>query len=253
MQEFREKEPGKHPKGQCEEFWESHDASAIDLLKESVNISLKVEKLVFFGDSITDWGRTRDQDPATALGDGYVRMIKNSLDGQSLQAQCEVVNRGVSGNGIQDLNWRFDSDVISENPDILSIAIGINDTLGRRLSNDEFKKEYGSLLDRARTHNKEIKLIISEVYVVGSGPAGYGGMTNAEIVQDVKEKNAIIAELAEEHNATLVPLADKMSAIPDDTDLYFIPSQMDGYHPPISGHEIICKEWLKATKSIRGN
>ena len=43
------------------------------------------------------------------------------------EVYLRVTNSGVSGNTSRDLLQRFDSDVVSLNPDWVSICIGIND------------------------------------------------------------------------------------------------------------------------------
>jgi len=57
----------------------------------------------------------------------YVCLVRHSL-AVSWPSSCPIVlNRGISGNKIPDLQKRWQRDVLDGKPDILSIYIGIND------------------------------------------------------------------------------------------------------------------------------
>ena len=69
----------------------------------------------------------------------------------------EVVNRGIGGNTVRDLARRWDEDVIAEQPDWLSVKIGINDVwrtmTGRQAEAvplEEYRTTYHRLLERTR-------------------------------------------------------------------------------------------------------
>src|SRR4051794_38134533 len=81
-------------------------------------------RLLFIGDSITDCGREAD---AEKVGHGYVRLVRDWLLARDAANCPQVINMGTSGNKIPDLLRRWDRDVIGQNPDVLSIMIGIND------------------------------------------------------------------------------------------------------------------------------
>ena len=83
-------------------------------------MNAKPPTVVFAGDSITDTGKDRANG---SLGTGYVaKLAKGPL------TFARVVNAGVSGDRLADLEARFEGDVLAENPDLVSIFIGINDT-----------------------------------------------------------------------------------------------------------------------------
>jgi len=80
------------------------------------------------GDSITDCGRNYDPSYSEeVLGDGYVRFVSDFLKSTQSESGIEIVNRGVSGDTVRNLKKRWQRDVLSLNPDWLSIMIGIND------------------------------------------------------------------------------------------------------------------------------
>lgn len=78
----------------------------------------KGDKIVFLGDSITQGGGGPK---------GYVTLIKNALNEKHKDLGIEVVNAGISGNKVPDLQRRLDKDVISKKPTLVVIYIGIND------------------------------------------------------------------------------------------------------------------------------
>ena len=88
-----------------------------------------MDRIVFAGDSVTDMG---SQQPVGEglfdnVGRGYVRVVENLLSTCYPEIRVRVTNSGISGNTSRDLKNRYDRDVVSLNPDWVSICIGIND------------------------------------------------------------------------------------------------------------------------------
>ncbi len=83
-------------------------------------------RIVLIGDSITDSGRREDPEK---LGFGYVRLIHDELLVMNPDKKIEILNKGIGGDRITDLQARWEEDVINEQPDYVSISIGINDVL----------------------------------------------------------------------------------------------------------------------------
>ncbi|MGC8668572.1 MAG: SGNH/GDSL hydrolase family protein [Chthonomonadales bacterium] len=73
------------------------------------------QKLVCLGDSITE------------APDGYVSVMARMIAAVYPERSIRVVNRGVSGNRIVDMYARLDKDVISEDPDWVTVNVGVND------------------------------------------------------------------------------------------------------------------------------
>jgi lysophospholipase L1-like esterase len=88
-------------------------------ISASYMMSLKKgEKIVFFGDSITQLGN----DPG-----GYVTLVRDTIASKYPGYGIEVIGAGISGNKVPDLVSRLDKDVLSEGPTTVVIYIGIND------------------------------------------------------------------------------------------------------------------------------
>src|SRR5687768_15255030 len=96
--------------------------------RENVKIQAN-SKLVMIGDSITDAGRKQPigEGRNEATGRGYVAQVETLLNTVYPQLAIRVVNVGTSGNTVRDLKNRWQTDVIDQKPDWLSVMIGIND------------------------------------------------------------------------------------------------------------------------------
>ena len=86
-------------------------------------------KVVFLGDSITEAG-VYDNEVGVPSGDtliypkytGFITLLKKDIEDD-----IELIGKGVSGNKVSNLLERYKEDVLSLNPDIVFIYIGIND------------------------------------------------------------------------------------------------------------------------------
>ena len=87
------------------------------------------DRIVFAGDSVTDMGSTNPigEGLCENVGRGYVRLVESLLSAYYPEILTRVTNAGISGNTSRDLLARFDRDVVSLNPDWVSVCIGIND------------------------------------------------------------------------------------------------------------------------------
>ena len=186
--------------------------------------------ILFQGDSITDCGRYRE-DP-DSLGEGYVNLITETVADRYSQSDLKFVNRGISGDKIRDLQLRWDADCISLKPDILSILIGVNDTLITPA--ELFEEEYRMLLKRT-SETLDSKIILSEPFLLLGDSNAYR--------DDLNPKIEIVHKLSEEFSTHLLPLdiifRESCSLNPPE---YWAP---DGVHPTPAGHALIAKSWIE--------
>ena len=76
-------------------------------------------KLVMIGDSITDCERARPVGEGLfeVLGKGYVSFVDGLLTAHYPEHRIRVVNMGISGNTVHDLQSRWQMDILDLKPD----------------------------------------------------------------------------------------------------------------------------------------
>ena len=197
-------------------------------------------RILFQGDSITDAGRSREDD--AALGGGYAAMIAAWMTARYPGHGLTFLNRGISGNRVFDLETRWTEDCIALQPDWLSILIGINDTWRRYDSNTpsplgDFDACYRRLLDRV-VQETSAKLILLEPFVLPH-PADRIAWR-----EDLDPRIAVIRAIARDYQALYVPFDGLYAAAC--TQLAPGCWAGDGVHPTPAGHALMAQAWIAA-------
>jgi len=123
---------------------------------------MKIENgqtLLFIGDSITDCRRAQPLGQRDGLGEGYVAFTDSLLASAHPERKIRILNTGIGGNRVIDLEARWQRDVLDLHPDWLSVMIGINDVWRQfdgamdpnQVGADRFETVYRRLLDRTRS------------------------------------------------------------------------------------------------------
>lgn len=196
--------------------------------------------LLFIGDSITESGRNKENEH---LGDGYVRLIRDYFLINSPNKVPTILNKGVGGDKITDLNLRWEEDVIKLNPDYISISIGINDVWGQldhpekeQVYPGQFKEIYRRLLARVKDRTKA-KLILMEPTIIEEDRNSEG---NKKLIPYVE----IVQQLAKDFQAILVPTHQafiRYLISPTECRL-----TTDGVHMNSTGNLLMAHTWIKA-------
>lgn len=201
-------------------------------------------KILFFGDSITDASRIRDNDDSLlALGGGYVRDVASLLYAESPNRYV-IRNRGISGNRIVDLYSRIKADCTNLEPDVLTILVGVNDVwhevdFKNGVDISRFEKIYRMLLDDVLERLPNIKIILMEPYIL----EGSATKEAYEELLEVKEYAKVVKTLAEEYGLPFVALQEKFDEC---TKQYGVETYLkDGVHPTFAGANLIAREWYK--------
>ena len=205
-------------------------------------------RILFQGDSITDWFRDYNDD--TRLGSGYAQLVAASL-GFSEPGEHTFINKGISGNRVVDLYARIKRDIINYQPDVMSILIGVNDVwheLGdspNGVDADKFYKVYSMLIDEVFEALPNIKIMILEPFALEACSTS----ANWEYFRTETKKRAKMAKkIAEKYNLPFIPLQAGFDELAKKTgNSYWLG---DGVHPTAAGHEFIKNEWLKAYKTL---
>ncbi len=120
--------------------------------------------VVTLGDSITQFGDGPD---------GYVTLLRNAFAKISHPA-VTVINAGISGNEVPDLQARYKRDVLSKNPTVVFIYIGINDIWhhGGDLGEPRTKFETGLRHIIHKMQQQGITVVLATPSVIGEKPDG---------------------------------------------------------------------------------
>ena len=199
--------------------------------------------IVFIGDSITDADRF---DPAyRPFGYGYVHFVAYRLLAKYPEYNISVINTGISGDTIRDLDYRWEKDCLSHKPDIISVLIGINDVfrqysgaLDTAVLLDEYQLTYKRLLSLVK-EKYNCRLILMEPFMFCDDKTNPAYKSLQQYIHAVRA-------LAEEFDAVLVPLQELI----DKKIKQVSPEKFsdDMVHPYMWAHAWIAERWLEATK-----
>lgn len=204
--------------------------------------------VLFQGDSITDGGRSRDDDPNHFLGHGYAYIISARLGHLLADRQPLFLNRGVSGDRMSDLYARWNEDVFSLKPDVLSILIGVNDTWSivkgeARGVTDRFERSYRHVLEETREVLPDTRLVLCEPFILRNGAPAEDW---EQWEQRTVAQQEIVRRLAGEFQAVHVPVQQRFNEAARRTGAaYWL---WDGVHPTAAGHDLLAEAWLEAVK-----
>lgn len=207
-----------------------------------------MQTILFQGDSITDAGRSREND--INMGLGYPTLIKGEL-GYDNPGRYTFYNRGISGNRIIDLYARIKIDFINLKPDYLSILIGVNDvwhefSMKNGVSAEKYFKIYSMLIEEIKEVLPDTKIMILEPFVLKcSGTEEHFDEFRAE----VQKRAAKAKEIAGTYNLSFIALQDKFDEAAKTAPVEFWLS--DGIHPTTIGHELIKRSWIEEFKKLR--
>ncbi len=232
--------------------------------------------VLFQGDSITDAGRSRDD--FSNLGRGYPHYLQGLIGSARAADGIEFLNRGISGNRIVDLYARIKSDVINLKPDVISVLIGVNDTWHEFGSQNgepshpppcghcglatscaesllrglrwagvavpKYERMYRDFLREVTDALPGVKWVLCEPFVLDCGVVVEGWR------QEIDERRAVVAKLAQEFDAVLVEfqgMFDAAVAAGTKPDYW----AKDGVHPTPAGHALMAREWAQAIGESR--
>ncbi len=205
--------------------------------------------ILFQGDSITDAGRSREDDHYA--GCGYPTLVKADL-GFEHPGEYVFYNRGISGNRLPDVYARIVKDILNLKPDYMSLLIGVNDIWhgldsGNGTGEARFEKLYSMLIEELREELPDLRIMILEPFVL-KGIATDNTEQDPNRWEKFQGGVAAMAKLArktaEKYQLPFVALQDKFEeACEKAPESYWL---IDGVHPTAMGHELIKREWLKA-------
>lgn len=198
------------------------------------------ENILFIGDSITDCGRRDINKP---LGDGYVKIFNDFMIAREPAKKITIINRGISGNTIQDLQSRWTQDVLHHKPDWLSILIGIND-LHQYLANtpegvspEEFRVSYDTILSRTKKEIPSCNILLIEPFYISNEKSETS--FEHDVLTLIPEYNSVIRDMHQKYQTRLVRMHTVFSALLNYYESNtFCPEPV---HPNSTGHFVIAE------------
>ncbi len=203
-------------------------------------------KLLMIGDSITDCERARPVGEGLfgAIGKGYVAQVDALLGSTYPAHQIRVVNMGCSGNTVRDLKARWQTDVLDQKPDWLSIMIGINDVwrqfdLPRQTEIHVGLEEYERTLDELVARTKLILkgLVLMTPFFIESQP-------NDAMRARMDQYSAAVKRVAAKHQTLFVDTQAAYGRVLAHTHSAAL--AWDRVHPNHIGHMVMARAFLDA-------
>lgn len=213
---------------------------ALVFIAGSFSMVQKKQKVVFFGDSITQAG---------VDSGGYITLLRETLEKKGLKDSYELIGAGIGGNKVYDLYLRMEDDVLAKNPDIVVIWVGVNDvwhkrTYGTGTDPDKFEKFYHAIIKKLKDRN--IKVMICT-------PAAIGEKTDFsnQLDGDLNQYSSIIREIGA---ADKVPVIDLRKAFleynvqhnKENKDRDVLTS--DGVHLNPAGNRFVAEKMFEALR-----
>ncbi len=200
------------------------------------------QTVVFIGDSITDCGRRDQQYP---FGDGYVRQAIDLITVKYPERRITYFNEGIGGNNVGDLRNRWHDDLLVQQPDWVTIKIGINDLHqtfgGADFAPPRFEAIYRDILDLTRERT-QAEIVLIDPFYMSTDDTSDGW--RSKVLKVLPEYLDVVKRLAGEyqtrHVLTHEAFQRQLKVRPVDTFC------SEPVHPNVHGHFVIAYELLKA-------
>lgn len=203
-------------------------------------------KLIMTGDSVTDCDRGRPVGEGLfgAIGNGYVNFVQANLMAKYPENRIRVVNMGSTGNTIRDLKGRWETDIVEQEPDWLSVMIGINDVWRQFDSPLEterhvYLEEYSQTLEVLVSSTKPLLkgLVLMTPYYIEPN-------VNDSMRWTMDKYGAIVKSISQKYSTCFVDTQVAFNKIFE----HYHPNLIswDRVHPNNIGHMVLAQAFLKA-------
>ena len=204
----------------------------------------KGQTILFIGDSISDYDRKRPVGEGLfdAWGKSYVANAASLMSCMYPELGLRIINMGISGNQVRDLDARWQTDVMDHHPDWVSVLIGINDVWRQfdcpaqkeqHVPLDEYEATYEKLIEQTLPHVKG--MILMTPYFMEPNKLD-------PMRARMDEYGAVVRRLAQKHGLVFVDL----QAAWDELFRHMHPCNIawDRIHPNQIGHMYIARQFL---------
>ena len=198
--------------------------------------------VLFYGDSITDAGR--DKENGRDLGKGYAAKLAALYSVLFPNQRIRFFNRGVSGNVSADLLKRYEKDLLALKPRYVFILIGINDTWhgwaeGNPISAEVTRSHVRELIRRIRNDLEGTQVIVLKPWLLDSDPAKISWH------EDFDRKGEYLASVGQEYADLWIDIPSAYQKDMERGDAAQEKICPDGVHPSDYGHGLMALEILK--------
>jgi lysophospholipase L1-like esterase len=172
-------------------------------------------RVVFIGDSITDYWKLADFFP----GKPYI-----------------VLNRGIDGQTTPQMLVRFRQDVIDLHPKVLVVLAGTNDIAGvaGRARNEDIEANYASMADLARLHH--IRVVFASLLPVNNYTEDAKESFALRPRERILALNTWLKDYCAKHGLVYL---DYFSAMVDTRGMLKRELSDEGLHPNAAGYKIM--------------
>lgn len=197
-------------------------------------------RIVFFGDSITDCDRNREDEKS--LGNGYVKALSDKLRPIYPDMDIDLINKGISGDEVSDLLARVKEDVLALKPDAVVMMIGINNVIhqfksGKQLDLKKLEKDLTELISMLKEAN--IVVIALEPFLL---PAPDKRRMRSLFDKELEIYHRVCVEMCDE----FVAYDEMFNGLCESTHYSFYSE--DGVHPTANGSNLIANVAIKAIR-----
>ena len=225
--------------------------SSLAAAQQPLHFLHRGDTLLFQGDSITDGGRQRTgSDYNHIMGQDYAYVLAAEIGSRYPEENFTFVNRGISGDRVMDLAARWQTDTLDLKPQLLSILVGVNDTLAvgaKSETLEQYETIYDKLLADTIAALPETKIVLGEPFLL---PVGRQKANFAAEMVEVKKRQAVVARLGAKYH---LPVVHYQAAFDDACAKS--PAEhwsWDGVHPTYAGHGLMAQEWLRTVDAFWG-
>lgn len=223
------------------------------------------KRVLYIGDSITDggWGRSggmmtpsekrNHKDLNHLYGHSFMMLCAAHYMSEYPDSDYVFLNRGISGNTLNDVAQRWQADALDLKPDVVTLLVGTND-IDRYLADyekdnnlnfdyREWGKQYEQLLDQLVEQNPHVTILVGSPFVDKGGKIGKAP-TFAKRQKMIRKLGNIIADIAKNHHAIYLPFREMFEQLTktQPREHYWI---WDGIHPTTAGHQRMADLWVE--------
>ncbi len=193
------------------------------------------QKIILLGDSITQAGGKYG---------GYIWLMQRYLNALYSSPKIELINAGISGQTSQDLQERFQRDVLDEKPDLVTINVGVNDVIksfkNSQVTVEIYRQNLNSMVKAAQARN--ISVLLLSPTIINEDLNSPENIKLAEYIATMKD-------IAQKNRCQYIDLNVPFRHVIMTYQRYGGRAQnlltRDGVHPNLAGYQIMAYTILK--------